>query len=454
MADNLISVERFKLYADSFTENTLAFSQDIRQHVSTLWASLPAQVELLKVHTTETLNQLQTTTSSPSFNPWIVLGTALASYLLLVQLLRFRNLRKLNKKYSAYLQDPYSMSYTTAHKILTQIMLTETPFMYAFSTQWALIKTYAVAPGTSLLVATRQLVSPTTVGRRAEDTGVILTEFLIGGLDSPRGLTALSKMNWLHRRYGNKIKQPEMLHTLAMFVLEPFRWIERWEWRPLTKMEKVAVYVYWKEIGSRMGIEYIPETLEELEDWVTEYEKENIYFSNNNKLCSDATIGLFLRDLPGWMRGFAHKAVVTFLETHVRVALGYERSPRWIEILVDTGFRARAGLIRHFYLPRWRDIDALPKSDKKGRLHRKLWAFEPWYVEDTFWEWLKAWYFTKGRVVPGEKYKSKGFLVEELGPVEYEKSSREGVLKEADQMKEYASKGGAVGMGCPFKFSI
>jgi hypothetical protein len=75
-------------------------------------------------------------------------------------------------------------------------------------------------------------------------------------------------------------------------------------------------------------------------------------------------------------------------------------------------------------------------------------------VEDTFWEWLKAWYFTKGKAVPGEKYKSKGFLVEELGPVEYENSSREGVLKEADQLKEYASKGGAVGMGCPFKFSI
>jgi hypothetical protein len=203
-----------------------------------------------------------------------------------------------------------------------------------------------------------------------------------------------------------------------------------------------------------MGIEYIPETLEELEEWVREYVKENIYFTVNNKLCADATINLFLRDFPGWMRGFVHKAAVTFLEEHVRVALGYERSPRWIEILVDAAFRARAGLIRYFYLPRFWAIDALPKSDKEGRLHRKLWAFEPWYVEDTFWEWAKALYSTKGKVLPGEKYKSKGFLVQELGPVEYEKSSGEAVLKEAGQLRDYAEKGGAVGVGCPFKFSL
>jgi len=101
-------------------------------------------------------------------------------------------------------------------------MLREAPWMYGFSTQMALIKTYAVAPGTGLLVATRQLTQESTVGKRAEDTGVILGQFLVGGLDSDRGMKALSKMNWLHRRYGNKIRRPEMLHTLAMFGLCPF----------------------------------------------------------------------------------------------------------------------------------------------------------------------------------------------------------------------------------------
>jgi hypothetical protein len=58
--------------------------------------------------------------------------------------------------------------------------------MFAFGTQRALLKTYAVAPGTGLLVQTRQLTSEATVRKRAEDTSVIPTEFLVGSMDSDR----------------------------------------------------------------------------------------------------------------------------------------------------------------------------------------------------------------------------------------------------------------------------
>jgi hypothetical protein len=59
-----------------------------------------------------------------------------------------------------------------------------------------------------------------------------------------------------------------MIHTLAMFVLEPQRWIERYEWRPMAELEKVAAFIYWKEVGNRMGIKDIPQTLEALKTWV------------------------------------------------------------------------------------------------------------------------------------------------------------------------------------------
>lgn len=214
---------------------------------------------------------------------WTLLATGAVLYLGLVQILRFRSLRNLNKTYAAYLHDPYSLDYKTAHQIMKRVILYETPFMFVFGTQWALLKTYTVAPGTGLLVQTRQLTSGSTVGKRAEDTGVILTEFLVGSMDSDRGSKALAKMNWIHRRYGNKIKQPELLHTLAMFVLEPIRWLKEREWRPLTGLEKVAIFRYWKEIGNRMGITDIPDTLEELEIWTVEYEKTNVYFTKNNR---------------------------------------------------------------------------------------------------------------------------------------------------------------------------
>ena len=116
------------------------------------------------LHTTELL-QLPT---------WALLGIGGLLYLALVQSLRFRSLRKLNKTYAAYLHDPYTLDYKAAHHIMRRVMLYEAPWMYGFATQWALIKTYSVAPGTGLLVQTGQLTSETTVGKRAEDTGIIL----------------------------------------------------------------------------------------------------------------------------------------------------------------------------------------------------------------------------------------------------------------------------------------
>jgi hypothetical protein len=59
-------------------------------------------------------------------------------------------------------------------------------------------------------------------------------------------------------------------------VLEPIRWMETLDWRPTSEIEQVALYTYWKEIGSRMGIDNIPVTLDELRVWTAEYEKDNM----------------------------------------------------------------------------------------------------------------------------------------------------------------------------------
>ena len=383
---------------------------------------------------------------------WTLVGISVVSYLSLVRILRFRSLRKLNKTYAAYLHDPYTLDYKTAHYIMKRVMLYEAPWMFGFATQWALLKTYGVAPGTGLLVQTRQLTSESTVGRRAEDTGIILVEFLVGSMDSDRGSKALAKMNWLHRRYGSKIKQPELLHTLAMFVLEPMRWFEAHEWRPMTEIEKVAMFTYWREIGNRMGISNIPETLEDLETWTAEYTKKNVYFTENNKKCAEATMQLFLRDIPSFMQGFAKHAAVSLFEKQTRIALGYGKPPAWISVFVGAVFQIRKIMIRYLFLPRFHALDPLAKSDASGRLFREEWAFEPWYVKSTVKSWLIALFYLSNRALPGPKYKSNvGFLVEELGPAEYEKSSKGPVTKEAEEMQAYVSKGGAMVLGCPFR---
>jgi len=166
-------------------------------------------------------------------------------------------------------------------------------------------------------------------------------------------------------------------------------------------------------------------------------------------------MGLFLRDLPPFMRRFGQDAAVSLFEDYIREALGYEKPPVWTAKLVETVFKARGFMIRHLFLPRFREIDALAKAEGgSDRLQRKVYAFEPWYVKWTLWNWLSALVSTSGKVLPGKKYKSEGYLVEELGPAEYEIISKEKVLSEANQLKIYGSQGGSVGLGCPFKFKV
>lgn len=382
----------------------------------------------------------------------ILLSSITIAYLTLVRLLRFRNVQKLQATYASYLQNPYTMSYQIAHKIMKTSMLEEYPWMFVFGTSWALVKTYSIASGTSLLVQTGQLASPSTVGKRAEDTGVFIGEFVIGSADSERGMRALAKVNWLHGRYGSKIGNDEMIHTLAMFILEPQRWIEKYEWRAMIELERVAAFVYWKEIGNRMGIKNIPATLEEMQAWVDEFEKTHMVYAETNRICAESTTNLFLRNVPSFMGGFVRKVAASFLEKRVRVATGTSEPPVWGPPLADSILHFRGWLIRHFFLPRFYAKDPLSIPDADGRLQRKEWLFEPWYIKSTRRNKVAAWFKTLGSLQPGHHFKEAGYLPEELGPVQYENISKESVLKQVEAMKLYVAEGGSVGVGCPFAF--
>src|SRR5271170_604214 len=281
-------------------------------------------------------------------SPWLPILIPLALYLLTVHYLRFCNIRSLERRYSKYVSDPHSMSYTDAHAILRSTMLREFPFLFFFSTQFGLIKSYGIASATKLLVQTGHLINPSVVGKRIEDTVIILGEILFEGLDSDRGLRALSKMNWIHARYGSKIMNDGLIHTLALFVLEPHRWIERFEWRPMTRLEKVAHFVYWKEIGNRMGMVDIPATLEDLQVWTAQYEKTDMYYAESNRKCYDATMALFIKDVPSFMRGFMEQIAACFLQEYFREALGVPSPPDWLQKTIDGIFLFRRWLIRHF----------------------------------------------------------------------------------------------------------
>ncbi|KAL3443574.1 hypothetical protein BJX65DRAFT_298215 [Aspergillus insuetus] len=322
--------------------------------------------------------------------------------------------------------------------------------MYAFSTQFALIKSYGIASGTKLLVQTRRLTTESKVGKRSEDTGVLLGELLVSGIDSPRGLVALSKMNWIHNQYGSKIGNDELIHTLALFILEPPRWIDAFEWRPLTEMERVALFIYWKEIGNRMGMRNIPDTLAALQRWTTDYQAENMRYAETNRMCVTATLNLFVKPLPGFLQPAGKCIVACFLESHVRPTLGLQDPPKLLEAAVGFFFHVRAFCIRHFFLPRFREMNVLGKERADGKIVRDSYMFEPWYVPAGVLDYIRRRVFG-ARQVPGPEWMSEGYLPEELGPVEFKLRCKDAVLAEAEEMRKYAEKGGAGVVGCPFR---
>lgn len=349
------------------------------------------------------------------------------------------------------------MTPQTAHTILLPLFTHEFPFSYALSTQIALLKSYAIPSGTSLLTSTRRLTTPRAVGKRSEDTAIFISELLASNIDSERGLKALSKMNWIHRQYGTRIRNEDMIHTLALFVLEPLRWIDRFEWRPLLQVERVAVFVYWREIALRMGMVGVPGTIDELGIWAAGFERGNMYFAESNVACAEATVELFVRALPGWMRGVGRGVVAALIEERVRPLLGVREPPGWVVKVVEGLLDVRAWAVRVLFLPRWKGVPVGGVVDAKtGRVRREVYAFEPWYVGESWWlNILKKWTglgLWMGKPLPGPDFLSDGYLPEELGPKEFREKSRADVLADAEKMGEYARQGGGAVLGCPFAF--
>lgn len=142
-------------------------------------------------------------------------------------------------------------------------------------------------------------------------------------------------MNWLHDRYRRvgKIKDEDMLYTLSLFVLEPVRWTERFEWRALSDLERCALAVYWKNLGEVMDIPYdvLPSAksgwqdglnwLEELEAWSKVYDIENTAPDEHNETLALATLTVALTNVPRMFHGIALQFVSALLDQRLTRAM-------------------------------------------------------------------------------------------------------------------------------------
>jgi len=368
------------------------------------------------------------------------LATLLGWRIYRVRKVRFDRVRRMEATYAHLAGKEEEMTYQEATDILLTSTIWDMPWMSLISLSFALFQTYAVPTISKVLIKTKELSSLDTAARRAEDTAIMLTEIIIAGLDTERGSTCLARTNFLHARYGSSILQGDLLFTLSLFIFEPIRFNDLYEWRTQTKLEREARYVFWREAGARMGIQGIPRTSDEFYQWKEEYAKKAMVYATSNSNTGEATMAVFLKPLPGPLKPFGRQCAMVLVPEAVRKAFGWERaSPEILYTLVPALLRARAWVVGNLMYPRttppaW----YIRHEHDDGRITRDGFVFEPWYVTPG-----KSSIGELGTGQPGKEFQSEGWRSESIGPERLKDVGVKETLEKALEMRERAAV-------CPF----
>lgn len=439
---------------------------------------------------------------------------ALLIYISLCSFLRHRRIQDLRLLYPPEIYA--NLTPTTAQHILLALSQLEAPLIFETSLQFALFRTYGIPTISGLLAQTGLLSSNEDAAKRYVDTDVLITEFVAQKWGGDRWAGALGRMNAIHAAYGGgrgdmgktkvtgedgarekeketgrgkgmKIKEEDMLYTLSLFAWEPVLWIQRWEWREVSDLERCAMGVYWKGIGDAMGINYsflpggqpVQSTapgnghgdgttakdgesirgwrdglhwMDELAHWAEQYENENMLPAVSNTLIADKTVDLLLVSLPASLKPFGKKAVAVLMDTRLRIAMQYPAPPAYVTLIVHGLLHTRRLILRYLCLPRpeFLRADALAeKPDEMGRYTWGKYLAQPWYVKPGVlnrWGGKALWRRGLGLPVPGdegEKFMPAGYRVEEMGP----RVGKGGWEAEKVWVREVGARGCPIGFG-------
>lgn len=152
---------------------------------------------------------------------------------------------------------------------------------------------------------------------------------------SARAYMGIARTRFLHSGYraSGKILDDDMLFTLALFALEPIRFIGRYEWRALSELERCAIGTFWKSVGDGLDISFekLPsgksgfrdgiQWLEEIEAWSEEYEAECMVPHVKNRETADQTTAVLVYMLPKVLHPIGLQFVTFMMDERLRRAM-------------------------------------------------------------------------------------------------------------------------------------
>ncbi|GAB3902421.1 oxygenase MpaB family protein [Larkinella knui] len=218
----------------------------------------------------------------------------------------------------------------------------EFPFDITRALELALFHTYASPRTSALLMRTGEFEKHGQ--KRYDDTGILIAWFMQYGLNTETGLRAITHMNRLHGFYS--IPNEDFLLVLSTFIFYPINWINRYGWRKLTTAEERAFFLFFREVGQRMNLTDIPETIEDLKAFTDAYEAEHFRYADSNRQVADSTVRIVEGWFPKPLR-FAVKPVFSALiNDKLREAFGYRRPAAWFCNLLEGSFWLRKWPLR------------------------------------------------------------------------------------------------------------
>jgi hypothetical protein len=134
--------------------------------------------------------------------------------------------------------------------------------------------------------------------------------------------------------------------VLATFVVVPMRWLERYGWRPVTTTERRAAYLYYRELGRRMGIRTWPEDYDAVVAFFDDYEAERFARTPGGVRTAVATRELFVSWFPRPLALVLRTGVHALLDPPLLEAFGFDPAPAWVVTTAEGALRARARVVR------------------------------------------------------------------------------------------------------------
>jgi hypothetical protein len=147
-------------------------------------------------------------------------------------------------------------------------------------------------------------------------------------------------LNGAHRPWP--IAQDDYIYVLAAFIVVPSRWINQHSWRALTRTELDATTSFYRRLGELMAIENLPQSYEDAERILDEYERSHIAASAAGTHLMEQTLLVMRGKLPRLLRPHAARITAALLDDLVMSrALGLADPPRWLRMAVRTTERSR-----------------------------------------------------------------------------------------------------------------